>query len=277
MLKRYRATARPAAPPRSVKADDDPTSRTIKGYASAWGIVDSYDEIVLKGAFIETLANEEHARRRKVLWNHKGPGWKEDTRPIGIPSVLEEDDYGLYYETEAAPTPLGDEVLALYRADIITENSIGFDLSWDDVEIMLGPDGDTVIAIKRVNKLWEVSPVIWGANPGAIMVRAKGHCGPEWMPLRNDLDRAIRQVRSALGSGSIVARLLAHDRARFDHLGADHECTNCGGCGKAVAPEHAEAQMALASEAAGNLVQVLRSGMAPQESPIDRLKRLAAS
>jgi HK97 family phage prohead protease len=229
MQMRYKSTSITKAEPRDVSPIEDESSRLIRGYASAFGVVDSYDEIILKGAFDETLANEGHAARRKVLWNHLGGAWISE-RPIGIPTALEVDDYGLYYETLAAPTPLGDEVLALYRAKIITENSIGFIMRWADVETVVGPEGDYVLGIKRVAELREVSPVVWGSNPGAIMLSAGGR--PAWLALRDELDGALRKVKGVLGSKAIISRQLASQRKAFDRLEKSPGCNNCGACGK---------------------------------------------
>lgn len=65
----------------------------FSGYASVWGVKDSYREIVAKGAFLESLA-ETAAKGRKlpILWQHRSD------EPIGHWDVLREDGKGLFGE-----------------------------------------------------------------------------------------------------------------------------------------------------------------------------------
>ncbi|WP_420102143.1 HK97 family phage prohead protease [Bosea sp. (in: a-proteobacteria)] len=68
---------------------------TFAGYASVWGVTDSYREIVAKGAFLESLADTEaKGRKLPILWQHRGD------EPIGQWNALREDEHGLYGEGE---------------------------------------------------------------------------------------------------------------------------------------------------------------------------------
>nr|WP_047576233.1 HK97 family phage prohead protease [Methylobacterium sp. ZNC0032] len=68
---------------------------TFAGYASVWGVQDSYREIVAKGAFLESLADTEaKGRKLPILWQHRGD------EPIGQWNALREDEHGLYGEGE---------------------------------------------------------------------------------------------------------------------------------------------------------------------------------
>ena len=65
------------------------------GYASVFGEVDSYREIVHKGAVVESLRMYENLGRPiPMLWQHRAG------EPIGIYTKLQEDDHGLYVEGE---------------------------------------------------------------------------------------------------------------------------------------------------------------------------------
>ncbi|MGH2205109.1 HK97 family phage prohead protease, partial [Enterococcus faecalis] len=64
---------------------------TFEGYGSVFGNVDSYDEKVMPGAFVESLA--KHRREGSnvlMLWNHNA------IEPIGIWEDLAEDGKGLW-------------------------------------------------------------------------------------------------------------------------------------------------------------------------------------
>lgn len=65
----------------------------FSGYASVWGAVDTYREVVERGAFGETLAETKaKGRNLPILWQHRS------AEPIGVWDRLEEDDRGLYGE-----------------------------------------------------------------------------------------------------------------------------------------------------------------------------------
>jgi uncharacterized protein len=66
---------------------------SFAGYASVWGVTDSYREVVAKGAFVESIADTiSKGRKLPILWQHRGD------EPIGEWDVLREDEKGLYGE-----------------------------------------------------------------------------------------------------------------------------------------------------------------------------------
>lgn len=75
----------------------------FSGYASVFGVVDTYRERVAAGAFAESLSERESKGRKfPVLFQH------DHSQPIGTWTRLEEDDHGLYGEgtlwLDEAPT-----------------------------------------------------------------------------------------------------------------------------------------------------------------------------
>lgn len=150
-----------------VKADKD--KRVIKGYAAIFGVRDSDGDIIVKGAFLESIAKDFGApgsgkpNRVKILAHHNG----RDV--IGRPSVLKEDDIGLYFEGKVSKTAKGDEILELVADGVIEEMSFGFntvDADYGEV------DGQRVRYLKKLN-LWEISPVTWGANQFTSVEQSK--------------------------------------------------------------------------------------------------------
>lgn len=131
----------------------DVESRTICGYASTFNTVDSDGDLIVKGAFAKTLQENgvDSANPRIFhLYQH------DITQVLGRPSVLIEDEKGLYFETTIANTRLGDDVLALYKEGIINEHSIGF-------QTIKSANRGSYNEIQEV-KLYEFSTVTFGAN-----------------------------------------------------------------------------------------------------------------
>jgi HK97 family phage prohead protease len=66
----------------------------FSGYASVFGLVDSYGDTIAPGAYKDTLQGRE--RPIRMRWNHYGP-------VIGKWMSIEEDSKGLYVEGELTP------------------------------------------------------------------------------------------------------------------------------------------------------------------------------
>jgi HK97 family phage prohead protease len=131
----------------------DVDSRTICGYASTFNNVDSDGDLIIKGAFAKTLQeNGVNSANPRIfhLYQH------DITQVLGRPTVLIEDEKGLYFETTIARTKLGDDVLQLYKEGIINEHSIGF-------QTIKSANRGTYNEISEV-KLYEFSTVTFGAN-----------------------------------------------------------------------------------------------------------------
>lgn len=136
--------------------DIDTTGRVVTGYFSSFDNVDSDGDVILRGAFERTLRERGPEGKNQImhLWQH------DPYRPIGKPSVIKEDDKGLYFETYMPETTLGNDTLKLYEAGIINEHSIGFRIINSDQATRAGKE---VQEIKEI-MLWEGSSVTWGAN-----------------------------------------------------------------------------------------------------------------
>lgn len=75
-----------------IKADESEPG-VVKGYGSVFGETDSYNEIVVKGAFKDSLRDIRASKKPlKMLWQH------DSGTPIGRWDVFKEDGHGLYLE-----------------------------------------------------------------------------------------------------------------------------------------------------------------------------------
>jgi HK97 family phage prohead protease len=141
----------------------DLEGRTLEGYASIFGNLDSVGDIVYKGAFSKTL--KERGDKVKFLWQH------DSKEPLGRPLELVEDDKGLFIKAIISKTRRGIDTLELLRDGAIGELSIGYD------SIKGGTDytgeGDNRIRNLKELKLYEFSLVTFAANEEAQVTALK--------------------------------------------------------------------------------------------------------
>lgn len=137
-----------------IKAIDD---NTFEGYASYFNNIDSYGDIIVSGAFTKTI--QENRNRIKILWQH------DTNEPIGVPQVMNEDSQGLYVKGKISMTDTGKKAMILMRDGVVTEMSIGYDVIKEEYQ------GNKRI-LKEI-RLWEFSPVTFGANDKAKITSAK--------------------------------------------------------------------------------------------------------
>lgn len=133
-------------------------SRTFKGYASTWD-KDQGGDIITPGAFTKTI--NERAGRVKILWQH--------SEPLGAPTLMREDERGLYVEGKISKTRLGDEALELMRDGVVDQMSIGFSIPGGKSE---WSEQDQARVIREV-KLYEFSPVTFPMNENAYITGVK--------------------------------------------------------------------------------------------------------
>lgn len=146
----------------------DGSSRTFSGYGSVFGVLDSYGDIVAKGAFAASLKK----RRPKMLWQH------DPTMPIGVWEEVREDAIGLFMRGRLAETAEGDRAYELLKMDALAGLSIGFRT------IKSSFDEATGIRTLTEVELWEVSLVTFPANEVAVVSAVKHD---ETLSVRADL------------------------------------------------------------------------------------------
>lgn len=105
---------------KAEKVNDD---GTFRGYASVFGNIDSYNEIVMPGAFKESLQRiKDSGDPLPVLWQHRSG------EPIGGSDVLSEDDRGLKTEGWLLKDhiPRAAEAHELMKRRVVRGLSIGY-------------------------------------------------------------------------------------------------------------------------------------------------------
>lgn len=97
----------------------------FSGYASVFGVKDSYDDIVIKGAFVQSLNNwQARGKMPPVLWQHNRG------EVIGVWHKLYEDEHGLYGEGQLFINDIAKakEAHTLLKYGAIDGLSIGYSL-----------------------------------------------------------------------------------------------------------------------------------------------------
>lgn len=159
---------------RAVGASDGLSDGEFTGYASVFGNIDSYGDVVAPGAFTDTLAElKASGRVLPVLYGHD---FTDPTSNIGEVLDATEDDHGLLVRCRL---DMDDEkaakVYRLMKGRRVNEMSFAFDvLDAEPGEV----NGTPVNLLTRV-KLYEVSVVPIGANPkaGVLSVKADDDTG----------------------------------------------------------------------------------------------------
>jgi uncharacterized protein len=135
---------------------------SFTGLLSVYGNVDSYDDVVMPGAFKDTL--KEKGNQRPLLWQHN------PDNPIGT-LTLEDRADGLYAKGQLLLTiPQGQIAYELLKAGVLTGMSIGYAVS--DGGAAFSRDGKR--QLNRID-LFEGSLVTFPANDEARIDSVKKH------------------------------------------------------------------------------------------------------
>lgn len=188
--------------PFQIKAGSVKSDGTFEGHGSVFGELDSYRDIVVKGAFNDSLAKYESLGRNvPMLWQH-------DTRqPIGVYTELKEDDYGLFVRGQCnMEVQQGVECHALMKQGALSGLSIGYETvedKWDDK-----------LMARRLLKLnlWEISPVTFPAGDSARVNQVKA------IKDMTEISQVEKMLRDAAGfSKSEACAFIARVKAIAGH------------------------------------------------------------
>jgi HK97 family phage prohead protease len=143
-------------PPTTIDADG-----TVEGYASLFGEIDQARDMVMPGAFEQSL-KARGVRRIPMLFQH------DPAEPVGVWLELREDARGLFARGRLIPEVVrARELLALLKAGTADGLSIGFRT------VKARNDRKARVRKLDIVDLWEISIVTFPLLPGA-RVRAKG-------------------------------------------------------------------------------------------------------
>lgn len=154
--------------PDSIRAanSNKDNGRLLKQYFAIWGIPDDYGTVPIKGCFAKSIQERgpksNASYKITALWQHM------QSEPLAIPSILKEDDIGLYAEVspdEGIPTC--DRCVIQVRSGTVNNGSYGFNYVWDKMEY---DEANDVILMKEC-ELFEISFVTIGSQKETFGVR----------------------------------------------------------------------------------------------------------
>ncbi len=171
----------------SLMLEDVKESGFFSGYASVFEVTDRQKDVVMRGAFRESLLAQKPADI-KLLWQHK------PEEPIGVLTTIREDRRGLYVEGQLLlDVARAREAHSLLQSGALDGLSIGYTAKQTEVNPETG-----VRKILQAD-LWEVSLVTFPANELATVTSVKreekAELPEEISPLM--LKRLLRAVEKA--------------------------------------------------------------------------------
>jgi HK97 family phage prohead protease len=160
----------------------------VRGYASVFDVVDSYDTTFARGCFQKSLEK----RMPKFLLHH------DSTKPAGVTRACKEDERGLYFEGEInLQSDSAREAYSFVKQKAMEGFSIGFvPKVWED------NDERDIRTFKEVD-LMEVSLVVFPANESALITSVRSE-------LPKDIREFERFLRDAGYSRTDAKRIAGH-------------------------------------------------------------------
>lgn len=165
----------------------------FSGYGAVFGNVDGGGDVLLSGAFTETLANLKTTQRKMpVLWQHS------PHEPIGVYKTLRQDDYGLFVEGElATKTSRGKDAYELLKIGAVSGMSIGYSLSE-------APTYDRDVRKLEKVDLWEISLVTFPMNDLARIEHVKAALGRGDLPSERTFEGLLRDAGFSLKEAKTI-------------------------------------------------------------------------
>jgi HK97 family phage prohead protease len=183
----------------AVKASE---GRQFTGLASTWDL-DEGGDLILPGAYATTLGEWKAQGRVIPLINQHN--YYDARHAIGKMVAAEETQEGLVSTFQVVNSPDGNEFLARIKDGILDGLSIGYSVrKWrppSDAERKLG-----VQRVLEEIELREVSVVIWGMNPNALIDTASVKSLADSLAqlkretLTEDERKTLRQIASRCGA-----------------------------------------------------------------------------
>ena len=177
---------------------------SFSGYGSVFNVEDSYGDVVVAGAFADSLAAQKaKGRMPAMLWQHRS------AEPLGVYTAMSEDSLGLKVEGQIALTTVrGAEAYSLLKMGAISGLSIGYIPREDSYDKVTG-----ITTLKKVD-LWEVSLVTFPANDAA---RVQGVKTVEVIESIRDAEKYLRDAGlSRKEAVAFIARVKGFSQSESD-------------------------------------------------------------
>lgn len=188
-----------------IKFTGDGTQGIFEGYASVFGNIDSDGDVILSGAFKNTLAKQ--TRKVAMFFNHRA--WE---LPVGKWEALQEDTKGLFVRGQLTPGHSGaSDLKAAMQHGTVEGMSVGFSVTKDDYS--LAANGGRIF--KNISALREISVCTFPANELAGVSAMKSIDGIETI---RDVENWLRDSVGLSKSQAVglIARFKSAIRSESD-------------------------------------------------------------
>ena len=159
---------------------------TFEGYGSVFHVVDSYKDVVLPGAFTDTIT--EHNEKQSMpalLWQH------DSAEPIGVWESVVEDEHGLKMSGRfALDVQRGREAHSLLKMGAVKGLSIGYSIPKGGEEF----DKDAGVNNLKQIKLFETSLVTFPANESAQVTQVRANLEDGIYPSIREVEKFLRDA-----------------------------------------------------------------------------------
>jgi HK97 family phage prohead protease len=169
----------------------------IEGYASVFGVVDSYGEVVEPGAFVDSLVKSQRTGRRiKMLYQH------DPHQVLGVWDDLAEDSKGLYVKGRLLidKSPKAAEVHGLLQERALDGLSIGY----RTIEAKPKEGKPGVLSLLKLD-LFENSIVTFAANERARVETVKSILEAGKLPTVREFEGALRELGLSKAKAAAIA------------------------------------------------------------------------
>lgn len=168
----------------------------FSGYCSVFNVVDSYGDVVKKGAYAETIKDwQAKGKMPPILWQHNR------SEVIGVWTKLHEDEHGLYGEGRLLVNDVAraKEAHALMKHGAIDGLSIGYRVKkWSYNE------DDEVLELLEID-LKEVSVVTFPANEDSLIDNVKSTLMKGKLPTLPEFEKFLREAGFSKTQATAIA------------------------------------------------------------------------
>lgn len=169
---------------------DDSSPGYLEGYANVIGVIDSYSERTMPGAFAQDI--QEFISKGYLLLDHE---WEVETA-IGYILEAREDSTGLWFKAEFHSTPQAQEIRRKLAERIAAGKEVGLSIGYWVMEAeSITEDGETIRELKRL-LVKEVSVVVAQANAPSTVTAAKAHREDAHAVLVADADAYLERIKA---------------------------------------------------------------------------------
>jgi uncharacterized protein len=171
--------------------DIDSKDLVVSGYFSSFGNKDDEGDIMMPGAFKRSIQDWGPNGKGRILHlqNHN------TNLSLGKIKVLQEDDFGLYYESRLVRTTFGNDFIKMAEGGLIREHSIGF----VTLNESMGEGGNEIKDVK----LYEGSSLTaWGANEVTPFLGFKGEADID--DLKEEIRKFEKFIRNTDASDDAI-------------------------------------------------------------------------